>query len=212
MTISTSQYVSVNLGAAANDGTGDELRTAFYKVNQNFGNYETVGFPTANIVASGTVQAAYFTGNGSGIANLTLPPLYSNVNAAAYLSSYTGILGNVITSYDIGFADGMALSVTQGTDKANTVVIDSPAGNIIMNSAALASGANVGFRMQNNAVAPTSVIILNIANGATPGAYQAQVEAVESGNANIRLYNVYGSSLSESVQLNFAIIQTQASF
>ena len=211
MTI-TSQYVSVNLGAAANDGTGDELRTAFYKVNQNFGNYETVGFPTANIVASGTVQAAYFTGNGAGIANLTLPPLYSNVNASAYLSSYTGTLGNVVSNYDIGFADGLAGSVTQGTNKANTVVIDSPAGNIIMDSAALASGANVGFRMQNSAVAPTSVIILNIGNGATQGAYQTQIEAVESGNANIRLYNVYGASLSEAVQLNFAVIQTTASY
>ena len=210
MTI-TSQYVSVNLGAAANDGTGDELRTAFYKVNQNFGNYETVGFPTANIVASGTVQAAYFSGNGAGIANLTLPPLYSNVNAAAYLSSYDGTLGNVVSTSDIGWSTGLGVSVVQGTNKANTVVADGPCGNVVMDSAALSNGANVGFRLQNGFIGPSSILILNIANGATQGAYQVQVEAVETGNANIRLYNVYGASLSESVVLNFAVLTTVTS-
>ena len=72
MTISTKHYVSVNVGTIANDGTGDDLRTAFTKVNQNFANYETVGFPTGNISSAGTVQAAYFIGDGSQLTGVTL--------------------------------------------------------------------------------------------------------------------------------------------
>ena len=36
MTISTQSFLSINVGTTANDGTGDDLRTAFIKVNDNF--------------------------------------------------------------------------------------------------------------------------------------------------------------------------------
>jgi len=49
MTISTSQFIVVNVGTNANDGTGDSLRTAFVKVNQNFSNISDVGFNAGNI-------------------------------------------------------------------------------------------------------------------------------------------------------------------
>lgn len=65
MTISTSHYVSVNIGSVANDGTGDDLRTAFNKVNQNFANIETIGTPVGNLVASGTIQCTDSTVSNS---------------------------------------------------------------------------------------------------------------------------------------------------
>ena len=85
MTVSTKHYVAVNLGSGPNTGTGDDLLTAFNKINQNFGNYETVGFPTGDISASGTVQAAYFVGDGSQLTGIAAS--YSNVNAKTYLES-----------------------------------------------------------------------------------------------------------------------------
>jgi hypothetical protein len=65
MTISTSNYTAVNIGSAANDGTGDDLRTAFYKINQNFGNVETIGLSVGNLLAGGGIEAVDVTTSGS---------------------------------------------------------------------------------------------------------------------------------------------------
>lgn len=49
MTISTEQFTPVLTGTVANDGTGDSLREAFIKVNNNFSNISDVGFDAGNI-------------------------------------------------------------------------------------------------------------------------------------------------------------------
>jgi len=56
MTISTEQFLSVNTGISANDGTGDSLRAAFIKVNENFDNMSTIGFDAGNINVGGSVE------------------------------------------------------------------------------------------------------------------------------------------------------------
>jgi hypothetical protein len=56
MTISTEQFLLVNTGISANDGTGDSLRAAFIKVNENFDNMSTIGFDAGNINVGGTVR------------------------------------------------------------------------------------------------------------------------------------------------------------
>jgi hypothetical protein len=56
MTISTEQFLSVNTGISANDGTGDSLRAAFIKVNENFDNMSTVGFDSGNINCQGSIE------------------------------------------------------------------------------------------------------------------------------------------------------------
>ncbi len=102
MTITTYNFSNVAVGSAANDGTGDELRSAFIKLNTNFNYIQTYGFNAGNILASGNVQATYFLGDGSQLTNL--PGAYSNVQVAAYLPSYTGsigglsVVGNLATS------------------------------------------------------------------------------------------------------------------
>jgi len=49
MTISTEQFIPVLVGTVANDGTGDSLREAFIKVNDNFSNISDIGFDAANV-------------------------------------------------------------------------------------------------------------------------------------------------------------------
>ena len=61
MTISTQQFISVNVGSTPNDGTGDDLRSAFVKINQNFSNISSIGFNAANINVGGAIVLA----NGS---------------------------------------------------------------------------------------------------------------------------------------------------
>ena len=132
MTITTKQFTAINVGTTANDGTGDDLRTAFIKVNDNFQYMGNTGFNAGNIYApNGTVQAAYFIGDGSQLSNVSGGGggasnysnvnvaaylntqgynLYSNVNVASYLPSYTGVLtssnvyvaGNVTARYILG--------------------------------------------------------------------------------------------------------------
>ena len=115
MTITTQSFTAINVGTTANDGTGDDLRTAFIKVNDNFQYMGNTGFNAGNIYApNSTVQAAYFIGDGSLLTNIAGGGgssnysnvnvaaylntsgynLYSNVNVASYLPSYTGVLGS----------------------------------------------------------------------------------------------------------------------
>ena len=56
MTISTEQFLTVNTGIVANDGTGDDLRSAFIKVNENFIAITDVGFDAGNIDVSGSIE------------------------------------------------------------------------------------------------------------------------------------------------------------
>lgn len=70
MTITTQNFIAVNVGSSPNDGTGDDLRTAFQKVNANFGWIGNTGFSAANIAAgtievSGTVEASTITVSGN---------------------------------------------------------------------------------------------------------------------------------------------------
>jgi hypothetical protein len=108
MTISTEQFLSVNTGISSNDGTGDSLRAAFIKVNENFDNMSTIGFDSGNInvggdiEATGNISAEYFVGDGRFISNVTAIADYTNSNVAAYLPTYAGNLSvaNVIFSDD----------------------------------------------------------------------------------------------------------------
>ena len=101
MTISTEQFISVNVGATANDGTGDSIRNAFIKINQNFANISDVGFDAGNITVAGAVEAVgnisalYFVGDGRYLSNVGEVANYNDANVAAYLPSYSGNIGNL---------------------------------------------------------------------------------------------------------------------
>lgn len=75
---------TINLGSYANDGTGDDLRTAFEKVNINFG----------LLFAEASVNSAINLGSGTGIfaqknpgtVNLEFKSLYSSDSSIAFLT------------------------------------------------------------------------------------------------------------------------------
>lgn len=52
MAITTQSFTPVGVGSSANDGTGDDLRTAFQKVNSNFNVINGPGFIAGNISAT----------------------------------------------------------------------------------------------------------------------------------------------------------------
>lgn len=58
MTISTEQFLAINIGSSPNDGTGDALRAAFTKINNNFTNISDIGFDAGNVNVQGSIEVA----------------------------------------------------------------------------------------------------------------------------------------------------------
>ena len=101
-------------------------------------------------------------------------------------------------------------TVTQGTSKSTTVVVNAKAGVVTMHNAALASNTAVQFTMTNSAISTTDVVVTNQGTGGTAGSYQAHCVDTGAGTAIFRVVNTSGGSLGEAVTLNFVVIDTTA--
>jgi len=122
MTISTQPFITINVGTTANDGTGDDLRTAFIKVNDNFQYMGNTGFNAANINITGSADIAgtLFTSGAlvntgyqkySPTANIAVT---ANVNVSRIILTPTGTVvsfGANITLPNIT-VDGTTISIS----------------------------------------------------------------------------------------------------
>lgn len=152
MTISTENFISVGVGATANDGTGDELRTAFTKVNNNFSNISTIGFVAANIDVTGSIEAdgnitttAYINGNViassldvtgdiDATGNITVETVYANTyllqSGADPVTGFSGnmaaleVLGNLIGSGNVIVSNTYVPSSNSSVGTAGQIVWD----------------------------------------------------------------------------------------
>jgi hypothetical protein len=117
-------------------------------------------------------------------------------------------LTTMYASQEIGYATGAQGTVTQATSKSTGVTLNKSAGQITMDAASLATVTNVTFTLTNSVLSAKDVLILNVTNG-TSGAYNCWVSSMGAGTATITLRNISGSTLSEAVVINFAIIHGQ---
>ena len=102
-------------------------------------------------------------------------------------------------------------TVTQDTNKSTGVTLNSRAGTITMNNAGLTAGSEIGFTVTNSVVGVNDVIILSLgATNTTANAYTAEVSEVAAGAFNITISNTTGGTLSEAIELNFAVIKVAA--
>jgi len=109
-------------------------------------------------------------------------------------------------SQEIGYSTAAQGTVTQATSKSTGVTLNKSAGQITMSDAALNTLTNVTFTLTNSTLSAKDVLILNVSGAATAGAYNCWVSSMSAGSATITLRNISGSSLSEAVVINFAII------
>ena len=117
---------------------------------------------------------------------------------------------SIYATDELGYASSAQSTVTQATSKSTGVTINSSAGKITMNNAALGATTNVSFVMTNSKVGANDVIIVNVAGGvANNDTYNCWVAGQSSGTCTFVLRNISGGSLSEAVVLNFAIIHGQ---
>jgi hypothetical protein len=121
---------NINVGLAANDGTGDDLREAFIKINQNFQNLDGIAQQTgANLGSSGAEIFSNVTDNtllfrrlvpGTNIA-LTQFDNTITIESTASGSSFiisgdTGsIFGGDGTNFSIVGADAIAVAADENT-------------------------------------------------------------------------------------------------
>lgn len=120
-------------------------------------------------------------------------------------TSVTGSLTATSLGYPV--SSGTGGTITQITSKSTPVTLNKICGQITTNSASLAAATGVVFTVNNNTVAATDVIIVNISSVTNSSTYVTQVVNVAAGSFNILLRNITGVSQSEAVTLNFAVIK-----
>jgi hypothetical protein len=148
----------------------------------------TISFPDA----TGTVA---LVGGSSG------QVLYNNAGAVA-----GGNLGYNATTGVFGYLSGTG-AITQATNKATAVTLDSPSGQITLNGAALAADTTVSFTLTNSSITANDVLILNHLSAGTAGSYLLNAQAAD-GSASINVRNITAGSLSEAIVIGFAVIKT----
>lgn len=116
----------------------------------------------------------------------------------------------VFATAQIGYSTAAQGSVTQATSKSTGVTLNTSAGQITMNNAALAAATNAAFTLTNSLISANDVLIVNVAGGAaTAGTYNVFTSTLAAGSATIVLRNISAGSLSEAVVVNYAIIHGQ---
>ena len=127
---------------------------------------------------------------------------------------YTGIAKDNVTinsgraALDVlGFTSASFGQVTQTTDKATSVTLNTITGRITMNDASLSSNSAVDFMLMNDKIGLNNLVLVNVSGGGTAGAYVASVCCVQAGGVRIKLQNIKGGALSEPVQVLFAVIK-----
>ena len=106
----------------------------------------------------------------------------------------------------IGYGTGAGGTVTQLTDKATTVILNTATGNITMNAAALAGDTTVSFTLTNSAIAATDLLLIWHVSAGTVGSYTVTATPA-AGSASIVVRNVTAGSLSEAIVLKFAVFK-----
>jgi len=116
----------------------------------------------------------------------------------------------VYSNGEIGYGLGGQGAVTQATDKTTGVTLNKSMGRITMNGAALSGNTAVSFTLTNSLLSAKDVIVVCISGGGTAAAYSAYVSSMTTGSAVITLRNLTGTSYSEAVIINYAIIHGAA--
>lgn len=105
------------------------------------------------------------------------------------------------------YTNGSGGTVTQTGNKSTAVTLNKMCGQITMNGAALAAGAEVSFTVNNSFVTTSDAVVVSIQSVGTVGSYLVSVSAVNSGSFSVTLSNASTGSLSQALKLNYIIIK-----
>ena len=103
-----------------------------------------------------------------------------------------------------GYGPGAGGTVTQPTSKATAVTLHKPSGKITMHNATMSPGESIEFSLNNLFVSVDTIVVVNCDSWPN---YIANCQRTADGGCLLRVTNYSGSSLSEAVAINFAIIK-----
>ena len=113
----------INVGATANDGTGDGLRTAYIKCNNNFKSlFDTTVTPTE--IVNGTSNMAV-----ADSANVTIS-IAGSANVVNFAGSVSEFTGNITATGDISV--GNSLTITQDVTIGDQLIINGSFGSNVL--------------------------------------------------------------------------------
>lgn len=218
----TANGTTNTLGNAAADDLVINCDTATIPNGLTLGSGATALTLESTLVCNNPVTVnGNFTANGTTntIGNAAADDLIINCDTWT-LATQTTMNGNITVSGDVhlssstgllGYTTGAGGSVTQATNKSTGVTLNTPCGRITMNNAALAAGAEVAFTVTNARVGATDLVLAVISGAATAAAYNLQVDAIAAGSFRLSLGNMSTGSLSEAVEIQFAVINSVTS-
>lgn len=112
----------------------------------------------------------------------------------------------------LGYGTGSGGSVTQTTSKSTAVTLNKTNGQITMASNNLSGGAEVLFTVYNSTVAATDIVVAHHTAGVLNNdSYRVVVVNVSPGDFRVSVTNVSGTSRSEALVINFAVIKAVTS-
>ena len=170
-------------------------------VNLSDGGTYTTTLQTITPTAARTISFPDATGTVALVAGSSGQVVYNNAGVQA-----GGNLGYNATTGVFGYLSGTG-TVTQATNKATGVTLNSPTGQITLNGAALAADTTVSFTLTNSSITANDVLILNHLSAGTAGSYLLNAQAA-AGSASINVRNITAGSLSEAIVICFAVIKT----
>ena len=170
-------------------------------VNLSDGGTYTTTLQTVTPTAARTISFPDATGTVALVAGSSGQVTYNNAGVQA-----GGNLGYNATTGVFGYLSGTG-TITQATNKATGVTLNSPSGQITLNGAALAADTTVSFTLTNSSITANDVLILNHLSAGTAGSYLLNAQAA-AGSASINVRNITAGSLSEAIVIGFAVIKT----
>lgn len=202
----------------ADGGTGASTAAAA-RTNLGLGSIATQD--ASNVaITGGAISGVTFSGSFTGMTLVSATTVSGgNLNLSGNTLSSSDTNGNIILAPNgtgevyatkpFGYGGtGTGGTVTQLTNKATGVTLNKLCGRITMSNAVLNRGTSVSFVLTNSFIDTSDVVVVNIASGATAGAYLVTVEVIAAGSCNIALHNnTSGVDYSEAVVLNFAVIK-----
>ena len=186
----------INVGSTANDGTGDGLRTAYIKCNDNFQElYNTTQTPIE--IVNGTSNMAVAES-----ANVTVS-IAGSANVVNFAGSITEFTGNADISGDL--AIGNSLTITQDVTVGDQLIITGTIGsNIIPDGNNTRDLGSSSARFKDIYLSGSSIVLGDIvlkagtgnvldifgADGSTPGTVNP---TVTNGTSNIAIPSTNGN-------------------
>lgn len=125
--------------------------------------------------------------------------------------AFSRATGSLLGQGVFGYTTGAGGTITQGTSKSTTVVLNTPSGRITMHNASLDAGVKVSFAVTNSLITATDSILVGISSGGTANAYRAAVTSIGAGTFTITVENITAGALAEAPIVNFAVMKGASS-